>query len=96
MKFLPFELLKEIFKYQEKWWLKPNRQLLNIVPLSQIRKPSPDNNNDATVRDVYLRLSSSRKYVLKKYFCIKNDIDCFCHYLCFLLSFDHVVEEYEI
>ncbi len=39
MKVLPFKMIKEILKYQTKWWLKRNGELFNIEKLSRIPQP---------------------------------------------------------
>jgi hypothetical protein len=39
MKELPLEILYYIFKFQKTWWLKKNKELVNIEKLSRIPCP---------------------------------------------------------
>jgi hypothetical protein len=39
MKELPLEILYYIFKFQKTWWLKKNKELVNIEKLSRIHRP---------------------------------------------------------
>ena len=60
---LPFEMMKEILKFQTTWWLKKNMELVYIETLSQIPRLVISN----FYSYVDLKISDSKKYTVYYY-----------------------------
>lgn len=63
---LPYEMIREIFSFSGKWWLKRNTELVNIEKLYQIKRPMPQYFSSATVNyHILLPITITSSYELR-------------------------------
>ena len=64
MSYLPTELLKRIFWFQEEWWLTHKRKLIHIQKLSQIPRIVCNSSYSSKCFVLELNFSVGKKYIL--------------------------------
>ena len=64
MSYLPTELLKRIFWFQEEWWLTHKRKLIHIQKLSQISRIVCNSSYSSKCFVLELNFSVGKKYIL--------------------------------